>query len=327
MNNWTLSYGAGANPTGWFTIATGTTNVTGSTLGNWATGSIVNGSYTIRLQVWDKAGNLTTTTVSTVMVDNFSVSQNVLQFNPASATTTYTSTVPFTLNENLYIKNLSGQTVRTLFNGQRTAATYNDVWNGKNDQNVFVPDGPYFYIAVVTAGSSNMTWDLSNVFPYVNEYNITFTVPAFDCFNNQPATLTYNLTFPMIVTVGWYIGILVIRPGPANPVITARSRVSIRSRLPHRDMGWNRRQWCSSHGYTTPQVTADRRIFPANAVVLYGLKPVITNFGVNPVVFGPKFGTQAVTFNMTTYLNASVTVTLRFTEHSVQFDHPYSYNQ
>src|SRR5262249_16885197 len=69
LNNWTLSYGSGANPSSWTTITTGTTAVNGATFGTWATASLLNGTYTLRLQVWDKAGNLTTTTVSTVMVE------------------------------------------------------------------------------------------------------------------------------------------------------------------------------------------------------------------------------------------------------------------
>jgi flagellar hook assembly protein FlgD len=146
-------------------IATGTTSVTGATLGTWATLDRNNGSYTLKLQVWDKAGNTTSTSIP-VTLGNFRVSANTTEFNAGTGgTVTYTSIVPFTLTETLSIKDAAGQTVRTLVNGaSRTAASYPDAWNGKNGSNALLPDGPYFYVASVTAGSYSMTWDLTNTF-------------------------------------------------------------------------------------------------------------------------------------------------------------------
>ncbi len=116
LNNWTLDYGAGASPSSWTTIATGTTPVSNATLGTWQTGSLANGTYTVRLQVWDKAGSRSLVT-NTVTLANFTVSQNVLQLNGSSGgTVAYTSVVPFTLTETLVVKNEQGQVVQTLVN-------------------------------------------------------------------------------------------------------------------------------------------------------------------------------------------------------------------
>jgi len=157
LNNWTLDYGAGASPSSWTTIATGTTPVSNAALGTWQTGSLANGTYTVRLQVWDKAGTRSVVT-NTVTLANFTVSQNVLQFNGSTGgTVTYTSVVPFTLTETLVVKNEQGQVVRTLVSLERGPGSYQDSWNGRNDGGALVPDGPYFYVATATPGAAATT--------------------------------------------------------------------------------------------------------------------------------------------------------------------------
>ena len=78
-------------------------------------------------------------------VGNFSMSQDVLQFNAGAGTkVNYTSIIPFALTETIVIKNLGGAVVRTLVaSAARTAGIFTDAWNGQNDSGALVPDGPY----------------------------------------------------------------------------------------------------------------------------------------------------------------------------------------
>jgi len=161
LTNWGLDYGPGASPSSWTSIATGTAAVSNGALGTWQTGLPANGTYTVRLQVWDRAGTRSVA-ANTVTVGNFKVSQSAMESNAgAGGTVTYTSAVPFALTETLVVKNKQGQVVRTLANLQRAAGSYADPWNGRNDAGTLVPDGPYFYVATVTDGTNSLTWDLS----------------------------------------------------------------------------------------------------------------------------------------------------------------------
>ncbi|MCI0556066.1 MAG: hypothetical protein L0287_34415, partial [Anaerolineae bacterium] len=159
LQNWTLDYGAGASPSSWSSLSSGTTAITNGTIYTWSTSNLA-GPYTLRLQVWDKAGNKTVTLV-TFTVGHFRALLAVLPPDPfehefnrnAGETQMYFSIIPFTLTETITIKNGSGQTVRTLIeNVSRPAGNYPDYWDGKNDAGVFVPDGPYFYYATVSDG-------------------------------------------------------------------------------------------------------------------------------------------------------------------------------
>ena len=242
FNNWVSDYGAGSNPSTFTGLNSGNSPVTNASFGTWATAPLANGLYTLRLRAWDKAGNVRTVTVQTT-VGNFSVSENALQLSaPASNTVTYTSIVPFTLTETLTVKNAGGTVVRTLVNAvSRPAATYNDVWNGKNASSAFLPDGPYFYVATVTDGTHNFTWDLTN--QYLNDWATeqNLTMPNWDPFNNQPLVFTYNFAQPSRVTIAmkhgrWrrlYATELLHSPGQVRGVRPSHDRLG-RSR-------WHRR--------------------------------------------------------------------------------------
>ena len=55
-----------------------------------------------------------------------------------------------------------------------------------------------------------------------------------------------------------------------------------------------------------------RSNFAKNAIVLYGTKPVITNLTLTPAMYGPDVSDQDVEFDLATYLNQNVTITLTF---------------
>src|SRR5439155_13678672 len=56
FRDWTLEQGAGASPSSWTTVATGTNQVTSAFIADWDTRTL-SGLYTVRLTVRDWAGN------------------------------------------------------------------------------------------------------------------------------------------------------------------------------------------------------------------------------------------------------------------------------
>ena len=298
---------------GFATIATGTANVTNATLGTWATLPVNNGSYTLKLQVWDKAGNTKTLSIPETL-GNFKASENVTEFNgSAGGLVTYTSTVPFTLTETVYIKNSAGQTVKTLVSGvSRPAATYTDSWNGKNTSSVLQPDGPYFYVANLTAGTHSMTWDLSSTF--INDSTNGFIYPgvvAFDPYNNQPRTISYNFGFTGQLSLGF----------------SADNQMNSDCLPPDVCPIYRQYEESGSHTYywlgidPTGQfhsdlaygvVVKDREHFAQNAVVLFGTKPSVAGVTATPTSYSPSAGAQTIGYTLATYQNQAATIKVSF---------------
>jgi flagellar hook assembly protein FlgD len=312
FKSWTLDYGAGTSPATWTTLAGGTTLPTPAPLATWPTATLANGNYTLRLRGFDLAGNVSTFT-ELLSLGNFQVTQSALQFNAASGgSVTYVSTVPFPLTETLTIQNLSGQVVRTLVNTARNAGTYNDTWTGATDAGPLAQDGSYFYYATETDASHTFTWDLSS--QYVNSYfsyQDGLNLQPWDPFDNKPLTFTYNFTQPGRVT----IGISPTSPVPDNcnpPQYCPLNQV-------YQESGPHTFNWAGIDGTGTFRtdlralgIIISQAAFPKNAVVLYGVKPVVTNFAVTPPAFGPESGEQAISFNVTSYQSKPVAVTVTF---------------
>jgi flagellar hook assembly protein FlgD len=313
FKSWTLDYGAGSAPATWTTLASGTTLPTPTPLVTWATAAIANGNYTLRLRAYDLAGNAATFT-EPFMLGNFQVSQNVLQFNAASGgSVTYASTVPFPLTETLTIKDLSGQVVKTLVNAARTAGTYNDSWTGTTDAGPLAKDGPYFYFATETDGSHTFTWDLSSQF--VNgytSYKDGLNIQPWDAFNNKPLTFTYNFA---------QAGRVTIEMSPTSPVPDYNCNLPGYCPLNrfYQESGPHTFTWAGiddagafRSDLQALVVFVVQDAFPKNAVVLYGVKPVVTNLKVTPPVFGPASGGATVSLDVTSYQSNAVAVTVTF---------------
>ena len=313
FKSWILDYGAGSAPATWTTLASGTTLPTPTPLATWATGAVANGNYTLRLRGFDLAGNVGAFTVP-LSLGNFQVSQNVLQFNGASGgSVTYSSTVPFPLSETLTIRDLSGQVVRTLVNAAaRTAGAYSDSWIGTTDAGPLAKDGPYFYFATATDGSHTITWDLSG--QYVNGFfdiNESLNLQPWDPFNNKPLTFTYNFAQPGRVSIG--ISSTNPVPDTCNPPEYCPLNKFYQESGPH-TFTW---AGIDDTGAFRPDlrelgIVISQAAFPMNAVVLYGVKPVVTNLKVTPPVFGPASGGQTVALDVTSYQSTPVAVTITF---------------
>jgi flagellar hook assembly protein FlgD len=320
LNNWSLDYGSGASPTSWTSLATGTAPVSSATFATWQTGSIANGVYTVRLQVWDKAGNRSLV-ANTVTVGNFEVSQNVLEFNGgAGGTVTYTSAVPFPLSETLVVKSQQGPVVRTLVNGQRAAGSYADPWNGRNDAGALVPDGPYFYVATVTDGTNSLTWDLTNQYvPPQNSVRDSQGTQSFDPFNNHPMTYSYNFGRPSLITIVAFNS----KTLAGSTCAQLTGGVCITDNR-YEESGWHTITWAGvdasgvyrAEGFDTATITSNLDHFSKNAVVLFGTKPTVQNVAINPPVFAPLYVVPVVSFDLGTYQNQPVTVTVTFLNQS-----------
>ena len=69
LEEYRLDYGAGLSPTSWSAITTSSVAVSAGILANWDSTAVNDGTYTLRLQAEDKAGNATQTNVW-VIIDN-----------------------------------------------------------------------------------------------------------------------------------------------------------------------------------------------------------------------------------------------------------------
>lgn len=319
LSSWRLDYGAGNPATSFTSISTGTSTVTNGTLGTWATAIVTNGLQTVRLLALDTQGTVLWKDVA-VTVGNFFFSlPSVYQLNPtASQTVTYTSTVPFTLTETVVLKNAAGQTVRTLFNGSRSAGTFQDVWNGKSDASAFLPDGPYFSVATATAGASSLTVDLTNQF-IGNFYDWRYpTFSAFDPYKNQPLTFSYTFGSPGRVSVAF------MPPSASHELPNCQ---------PYQPTSAN---YCPVYEEYTPStsqtirwagvdhtgkfrsdlgqaaVAWSQEKFSKNAAVAYGTRPTLGTVTVTPALYGPLSGNQTVGVPLSSFQAQTMTLSVAF---------------
>ncbi len=306
--SWVIDY----SPTGgsWSQLSNGSSPVSNSTVWTWNSLNNLNGTYTFRLRANDRAGNQVTI-LRNVINGNFSVSQNLLQLSAATAqTVSYTSIVPFSLTETLFIKNSEGQVVRTLVNTSRNSANYVDVWNGKGDSNNLLPDGPYSYYATVADGTHSMTWNLASQFigGTINYHSLTMT--SYDPFNNKPLVLNYNL--PQTLRVSIALSTVSSPPqGCDNNVCLAFEK--------YEESGNHTITWSGTDttgvynpSYKIAAIVSSQSAFQKNVVVVFGTKPNLKNLIVSPPTFGPSNGMQTVSFDMSTYQNQAAVVKIQF---------------
>ena len=123
FENWYLNYGVGAQPGYWYSLSSASLEAFDEELHAWDTAGRENGSYTIRLQVWDQAGNTSEATI-VLNIGNFSASFAPLAFDgSAGESVTYASIVPFELDQTMEILDEEENLVKTLFSGTRAPAS------------------------------------------------------------------------------------------------------------------------------------------------------------------------------------------------------------
>ncbi len=316
LQNWTFDLGSGASPTSWGLIGSGWGPVTSGNLAGWQSANSANGTYSMRLLAWDKAGNFAIVHRSPLTLGNFKITMNTYQFNVATGgTVTYTSTIPFALTETVVVKNEAGTVVRNLVPGvARAANTYNDAFNGRNDANALLPDGPYFYIATVTDGTHTLTWDRSEDFR-TNEYgswNDNLNIQAYDPFDNKPMTFNYNFAQPGRVSIATSTSPGSVIGNCLQPSATFFCPVIER----WEPSGPQTFTWSGidhTGGFRTIRSAAiviGTNKWPKNASLMYGAKGKVTTVKVTPRVFGPAAGTQTIEFDLTTHQSQPAEVSI-----------------
>ena len=316
LKGWVLEFGGGASPKSWTRIAVGSHPVVDGSLAVWRTEALANGTYTIRLTVTEETGTQAAA-VTTVVLENFGVSQDALEFNPADGkTVSYTSVVPFALTETLVIKDRQGEVVRTLLSTRRSAGNYVDAWDGRNDAGALVPDGPYFYVASVTDGVHSLVWDLTSQFlsNYFDSKD-SLKIAPFDPFDNRPMTFTYNSVVPGNVTISVFNKSLsgLDCDQPPEKVLCLVNRKYEESG-PHTFVwaGVDASGVYRADAYSLLSVTTVRDRFAKNAVVVFGTKPTLHNVAITPPAFAVGLATPTVSFDLATYQSQPAHVTIAF---------------
>jgi flagellar hook assembly protein FlgD len=334
-STWSLVQSGNSQPT--VTMASGTGALNGSA--TWHTDTIPNGTYTLTLTATDLGANSTSVTLSET-VANFALSQSAFQFDRSLAeSVAYSSVVPFTITEIVTLKNGAGNVVRTLWSGSRAAGAYTDVWDGKNDQGAYVPDGPYRVVATATEGTNSMTWDESALYRPSLGVNATYQqcrasngnfttcdAVSFDPYANKPLRIVYCAAVDggsSTVQNGWTPG----ASGQWGCTGSAASRIQVKATTasetslscapsecvadeyqapgPH-EIVWYGSSLSGADISQLPRLIVFRRgdIWPKNLVLAYGIAPRLDSLTISPVLFNPAsvplpLGGQELRVNVT----------------------------
>lgn len=345
LSTWKLERSGNSQPT--TQIGNGTTSVTNATLGTLSTitsnaPTIPNGGYQLTLTATDRAGNSATGTRS-ITVSHFTASQNVYQINAVgNQMVTYTSNVPFPVNETIEIHSATGQVVDTVFSGLRGAGTHQDIWDGRNAANQPAGDGPHYMVVTLTDGPNSMTWDPRAT--YVGGQSVTqFPYPEclvlgtsswvacdnsaldFDPFKLKPLTFSYcvgsggvsNCTASSMPA--WVIGKVTAVPetdASCSPacIFTEFQPGGLQK------FGWFGTAMTGSYvAPSYPRLTVIRRYdqIPLNMVLVYGTTPKITDLQITPIIYNPGAGTaaggnQTFTVDVDTYNARQAQLKLQF---------------
>jgi flagellar hook assembly protein FlgD len=283
-----------------------------------------------------------TVTITAPDLTTFTASQSVYQMNMTTGeTVTYTSNVTVSCNETLTIQStLTGQTVRTLVNNvARTAGTYQDTWDGKNDAGQPLPDGPYQYVVVVSAGGNSFTWNdnthyigtTETQFPYPSCKNGAGTYVScgstgitFDPYTNVPLQIQYCVPGKADSTCPNDLPAIVI--GKATPAGETDDvcRGSDCFLYEYQASGTHNVTWYGRSIDGTligaAGITFIRRtdIWPKNMTLLYGSAPLVSSVTFSSTVFNPASapsplaGGEVITINATSPLSRQISVKAQF---------------
>jgi PKD repeat protein len=117
------------------------------------------GIYTTALRVTNSAGlrGIATVDITVTMTASITVSTDTLR---PPGTVSVQTAIGGTSNVTLFMRNRTGQTVRTLVNNvSRTAGNYTDEWDGLGDGGTPLPDAVYYAVMRYTTNGAPVTVD------------------------------------------------------------------------------------------------------------------------------------------------------------------------
>lgn len=287
---------------------------TSSTTGSASYSYPTAGTYFPKLRVTNAAGFSSTDSVQVTVKQNVSLTVSTDTIDTAAGgTVNITTTLGAATNAGIIIEKRGGTLVRTLVPvGQRTAGTYTDIWDGKDDSGVFVAEGDYYAIFLYEFNGIMQRYDLA-LTTGGGQYNPTRTRigSSFSPFNNAP--MVVDITLAKASEVDAFIG----RFNVNTRLVTLLQRVPL-GRGTHR-VTWN---GDNGSGQMIQPPSGDSFLFglwgyylPNNAVYVRSGAHV-TGLAVSPSIFDPtgvagcnnsNLSTSTFTLNMPATIELVVT--------------------
>ena len=276
------------------------------------------GSYAATLRVTDNEGKTSTDSINISASLGISASGTTI-FDPVSGSTgSITSNLTGNSIVTVNVIDQSGNVVRPLaVNESRTAGTYTDTWDGKDDTGNIVRDGVYYFLFEHTENGETQTFDLRETGLY-REYTPGRTWPStFNPYEEDYVQVTYSVPYPSEVSMYFWKRDYT-RPGSSiAPVRTMFLRKP-------KDTGSHTEIWDGiddegavvgpwEGGYCITLWTYE---LPSNAMIITGNTPIITDVQAEPNFFSPAYNPYgstepnytAVSFNLSKSANVEVKV-------------------
>jgi PKD repeat protein len=273
------------------------------------------GIYDATLRVTDVAGAIGIGSVRISVNIILSLTRNPDSFNPSnSGTTTVTTAFSGAASVNILVKDRWGTVVRNLVSGQdRSAGTYNDTWDGKDDTGTIALDGSYYFVAeAIMPGGLKQTYDITGTGVTSTQralggYSATYP-GSFSPYSNSFCTIGYTVPAAGEVTAD------------ISPYDYYGERVKALLIQTPQAKGSHTLVWDGTNDSGQMifggnwLVTIWSYDLTANGVVVYGSEPAITNIAASPTYYDPSYhadepvGYRNVSVSYTLSKNANVTV-------------------
>ena len=307
-----VEYGAGASPESWTPIKTSSDGVVNDVLATLDTLTLENDTYTIRITVVDKGGNISVNS-TVIIVDNFritNVSASPVFINPAmgdESIISYELDRPANITIEIYRAYVTidgygnGDFQRdfqmTLLDNQpRPAGVNSETWNAKDTGGNVLDHSAYAYVIKASDGTGRSgLYDPEYVRGLVTISDCSIT-PSYNPYANEPVEIKYSLFAPAWVTIGGDIKKFVIEGEP-------------------RMQGENIELWDGRDGFGnivegTPNLAGKAEILPENVIVIKDDTLKITGVSAQAYVIIPSYG-EISTIKYTLSKDASVSIAIR----------------
>jgi len=287
--------GTGSDPDGsivlyeWDFNGDGTYDWSNTSTGNTSYTYTNAGTFNATLRVTDNDGKNAVDSVKIqskfVIITSRTDSFNPINGEIANISTTISPDTTFTLK----IVDWDGEVHRTLVNNEsRTAGTYTDVWDGKDDSGLQVKDGVYFFIIEYSQDGETLQFDLRESAEFKKEEpERTLPVDPFNPYKDDFVEVTYTLTQSAEVSMFfWQSDITTSTPLVVRTLLVRE----IRGEGDHKEVwdGIDDKGTVVEPGYEYP-VTLWVFNLPDNSIIITGNQPKITSISAEPNYFGPAY--------------------------------------